>query len=153
SPVLVDPVAITDEVAAGYTERTSEQLAFKIVTEDGAWLRAAYEVLQSCLDAKSLEPFAQLQQTLQASQQGSSPRLLIAAAFVTHGDRAHVVGAVSGAVMPIANLAGEPAPFVAALRHQATAAAARARGVKGVGRRLWQFWLDEAHRLAREQGG
>jgi len=153
SPVLVDPVAITDEVAAGFTERTSEQLAFKIVTDDGAWLRAAYEVLQSCLDPKGLEPFAQLQQALQASQQGTSPRLLIAAAFVTHGDRAHVVGAVSGTVTPIANLAAEPAPFVAALRHQATAAAARTRGVKGVGRRLWQFWLDEAHRLAREQGG
>ena len=137
----------------------ADTLSFTRIETPGPSLQACYELLQEEFGEDVLDPISRYEDWLELNERGEHAfPYLLTAAYVQHEGRSVLVGVVSGNVMPIQQSRSNAAesasrPCVFAIGHQLTAPAIRSAGIKGFGKRLWQFSMDQAHALADVAGG
>ena len=154
----LSPILLNERDLAGLHLRPDE-LRFKVVADPDSWLQTCYDFLRSHFGPEVLDPLQRYVDWLEMNRLGSHPfPFLLMAAYLEDGDRARVVGVISGNVMRIEQsrskeVKSTPPSFIFAIGHQLTAPVVRSAGIKGVGTRLWNRAIAEAKAITRRFKG
>jgi deoxyhypusine synthase len=153
------PCILEDSDRLTHGGESIPRLEFRRIEEPGEWLEAAYAVLHARVDQNVLDPCARYAEWLNMSREGRHPfPCVLVAAFLREGQRAYILGVVSGNIMRTEAYVtprpeGAPAEEFFALRHQVTVPLLERRGVKGAETRLWEAAVEACRAEIRRRGG
>jgi deoxyhypusine synthase len=134
-------------------------LRFKVLAEPDSWLQVCYDFLSFHFGREVLDPVQRYADWLEMNRLGAHPfPFVMIAAYLADGERALVVGVISGNVMRIKrsrtpDVKSASASFIFSIGHQLTAPAVRSAGIKGVGTRLWRRAIGEAQAITKRLKG
>jgi hypothetical protein len=156
----LEPTPIGGTHCADLASDCAKRVECRVVERPDAWLKAAYRLLAGEFSSNVLVPLEQYAKCLEDDLNDARPTsLVIVAAFIRDRHRAWIVGVTSGELMLLKSPGcvdsppGELPFYVYAIGHQTTSSVVRGRGVKGIGRRLWEAAGEEARARAERLGG
>ncbi|MFH1465192.1 MAG: hypothetical protein ABIO70_12475 [Pseudomonadota bacterium] len=133
----------------------ASDLHFRVVDAPGPWLEVCWRLLRTEFGPEVLYDLGDYERLLTRTAGGGDDSFLMVAAHLLDGDRAPIVGVLSGSLLRVIDAAGPDGQgiWLFAIGHQITAAGLRQGQGGGVGRRLLEATEEAVGRLVATRRG